>query len=92
MIKALSHHVIIFLLSLLCWTLCHTIKLYQVCISPLLQPTCRYVPSCSEYALKAITNHGPVGIWLALKRLVRCHPWGGSGFDPVPNVRKKYEI
>ena len=58
---------------------------YRWLISPLLGPRCRYLPSCSEYALTALDRHGALaGGWLTLKRLVRCHPWGGSGYDPVP--------
>jgi putative membrane protein insertion efficiency factor len=61
------------------------IRAYQLVVSPLLLPSCRYLPSCSEYAAEAIATHGaPYGAWLALKRLLRCHPWGGSGWDPVP--------
>ncbi|MBQ9638459.1 MAG: membrane protein insertion efficiency factor YidD [Bacteroidales bacterium] len=61
------------------------IKFYQNCISPLLPPACRYVPTCSQYAKEAITKHGPLrGSLLAIKRILRCHPWGGSGYDPVP--------
>ncbi len=61
------------------------IKFYQYGISPLKPPTCRYVPTCSQYALEAIRKYGPFkGLWLAIKRLLRCHPWGGSGYDPVP--------
>lgn len=61
------------------------IKLYQLVISPMLGPRCRYLPTCSEYAVEAIDRHGPVtGSWLAIKRIARCHPWGGSGLDPVP--------
>lgn len=61
------------------------IKFYQYGISPLKPPTCRYVPTCSQYALEAIRKYGPFkGLWLAVKRLLRCHPWGGSGYDPVP--------
>ncbi len=53
--------------------------------SPIAGPICRYQPSCSHYALDAIDRFGPIqGAWLALKRLARCHPWGGSGYDPVP--------
>lgn len=60
------------------------IKLYQWIISPLLGPKCRYIPTCSHYALEAFKKYGPVkGCWLALKRIARCHPWGGSGYDPV---------
>jgi putative membrane protein insertion efficiency factor len=61
------------------------IRGYQAAISPLVGPRCRFAPSCSDYAAEAITRHGPVtGTWLALKRLARCHPWGGAGYDPVP--------
>jgi len=61
------------------------IRFYQVAISPLLGPSCRYTPTCSEYAKEAIIKYGAVkGLWLAIKRLLRCHPWGGSGYDPVP--------
>ena len=58
---------------------------YQLLVSPLLPPACRYLPTCSEYAVEAIERHGAWrGIVLALGRLARCHPWGGSGYDPVP--------
>lgn len=58
---------------------------YQKCISPLTPPTCRFTPTCSEYAKQALIKHGPVkGLCLAIRRLLRCHPWGGSGYDPVP--------
>lgn len=61
------------------------IKFYQYCISPLKPPTCRYTPTCSQYAVEAIRKYGPFkGLYLAIKRLLRCHPWGGSGYDPVP--------
>jgi putative membrane protein insertion efficiency factor len=61
------------------------IRLYQLTVSPLLPPRCRYLPSCSDYALEALSSHGMArGLWLALRRLARCHPWGGSGYDPVP--------
>ena len=61
------------------------IRLYQWTLSPLLPRSCRFAPSCSEYAAEAILAHGPiVGGWLALRRLARCHPWGGHGYDPVP--------
>ncbi|MEO5509543.1 MAG: membrane protein insertion efficiency factor YidD [Longimicrobiales bacterium] len=63
------------------------IKLYQRAISPLLPPACRFEPTCSHYALQAIRAHGvESGGWLALRRLGRCHPWGGSGYDPVPVI------
>jgi len=61
------------------------IRIYQYTISPLLPPSCRYVPTCSAYGVEAITKHGPFkGGWLTIKRISRCNPWGGSGYDPVP--------
>ncbi|MBV8727306.1 MAG: membrane protein insertion efficiency factor YidD [Candidatus Eremiobacteraeota bacterium] len=61
------------------------LRLYKLLISPLLPPACRYEPSCSQYAAQAIAKHGPIrGVSLAVGRLLRCHPWGSSGFDPVP--------
>ena len=58
---------------------------YQRFISPLTAPSCRYAPTCSVYAVQAITRYGPWrGGWLALRRIGRCHPWGGHGYDPVP--------
>ncbi|WP_258099956.1 membrane protein insertion efficiency factor YidD [Marinoscillum pacificum] len=58
---------------------------YQYSISPLLPSTCRYTPTCSNYAKDAIMKHGVFkGGWLAIKRIASCHPWGGSGYDPVP--------
>ena len=61
------------------------ILFYKGAISPLTPPSGRFTPSCSTYALEAIRRHGPVyGLYLALRRILRCHPWGGSGYDPVP--------
>ena len=61
------------------------IRLYQKWISPWTPPACRYTPTCSQYALRAIEIHGAGrGSWLAFRRLMRCHPWGGHGYDPVP--------
>jgi putative membrane protein insertion efficiency factor len=61
------------------------IRFYQLVVSPWLGPKCRYQPTCSHYALEAFKKYGPFkGFWLALKRISRCHPWGGSGWDPVP--------
>ena len=63
------------------------IRVYQYVISPWLGPSCRYFPSCSTYNIQAIEAHGVFkGAALGIKRLLRCHPWGGSGYDPVPNV------
>ena len=61
------------------------IKVYQILISPLLGPSCRFTPTCSQYAVEAIQKYGPIkGSWLAFKRIIKCHPWGGCGHDPVP--------
>lgn len=58
---------------------------WQLGPSRVLPPSCRYAPSCSDYAIDALRKYGAVkGSWLATKRLMRCHPWGGSGYDPVP--------
>lgn len=65
--------------------LCLPILFYQRYISPLSPPTCRFTPTCSEYARQAIVKHGPIkGLVLAVWRLLRCNPWGGHGYDPVP--------
>lgn len=61
------------------------IRIYQQFISPFTPPSCRFTPTCSEYARQAIIKHGPFkGTLLAIRRLLRCHPWGGQGYDPVP--------
>jgi putative membrane protein insertion efficiency factor len=61
------------------------VKFYQYCIRPLLPDACRYSPSCSNYAIEAINKYGAFkGGWLGLKRIFRCHPFGGHGYDPVP--------
>ena len=61
------------------------IRFYQVCLYPLKPHTCRFIPTCSEYAKQAFYLHGPLkGAILTAKRLLKCHPWGGSGYDPVP--------
>ncbi len=68
------------------------VLLYRKCISPLLPPTCRFVPTCSAYALEALQVHGAWrGSYLTVRRLLRCHPWGGSGYDPVPPGKVKSE-
>ena len=60
-------------------------RFWQIGPSRILPPSCRYAPSCSEYAIQAVRKYGAIkGSWLAGKRLMRCHPWGGSGHDPVP--------
>jgi putative membrane protein insertion efficiency factor len=61
------------------------IKLYQWVLSPWIGPKCRYTPTCSHYAVEALQKHGLLkGLWLSIKRISRCHPWGSSGYDPVP--------
>ena len=61
------------------------IKLYQWIISPWLGSKCRYTPTCSHYGIEAFKKYGPFkGLWLTMKRISRCHPWGGHGYDPVP--------
>ena len=71
--------------KVLVWLLLLPIRFYQTCISPLTPPSCRFTPTCSEYARQALVKHGPFkGLYLAVRRILRCHPWGGSGYDPVP--------
>jgi uncharacterized protein len=61
------------------------IKIYQLFISPILGSNCRFTPTCSQYGIQAIEKHGPIkGFYLAVKRIFSCHPWGRSGYDPVP--------
>lgn len=71
--------------QLLLWLLLLPIYFYKLAISPITPPSCRYTPSCSSYAIEALKKHGPFrGLYLAIKRILRCHPWGSSGYDPVP--------
>ncbi|WND04107.1 membrane protein insertion efficiency factor YidD [Temperatibacter marinus] len=73
--------------SPLAWCLSKLVRAYQLFISPLLGSNCRYEPSCSSYAMEALEKHGGLkGTWLTAKRILRCHPWGGHGYDPVPPV------
>ena len=61
------------------------VRLYQLAVSPLMPPRCRHLPTCSDYAIEALCEHGALrGGWLAVRRIARCHPFGASGFDPVP--------
>ncbi len=70
-----------------------TIRLYQWLLSPVLAGSCRYTPTCSAYAEQAVTRFGPVkGLWLALRRLSRCHPWAESGWDPVPEAQTQRHV
>ena len=67
------------------WLVIALVRLWQMGPSRLMGPNCRYLPTCSAYAIEAVEKHGAIkGGWLAAKRLLRCHPWGGSGYDPVP--------
>jgi len=71
--------------SPLAWFFRGLILVYRYMISPILGTNCRFEPSCSRYGLEAIERHGAVrGGWLTVKRILRCHPWGGCGYDPVP--------
>ena len=81
MIKALG--------TLLAWPLLALVWLYRFTISPWLGNNCRFEPTCSEYALAALRQHGAFrGTWLTARRISRCHPWGGSGYDPVPDDKE----
>lgn len=74
--------------SPLAWLLLGLVRAYRLAVSPLLGPRCRFEPSCGAYAEQALRSHGAVrGAWLTLRRLLRCHPWGGTGFDEVPPPR-----
>jgi len=65
------------------------VRFYQLTISPLLGAHCRHTPSCSQYTIEAIQEWGPIkGAWLGMKRIGRCHPWGTSGYDPVPKKKE----
>lgn len=71
---------------MLAWIAIVPVRAYQWFISPLLPPSCRYEPTCSAYAVEAFQRHGLIrGAYLTTRRLLRCHPWGGCGYDPVPD-------
>jgi putative membrane protein insertion efficiency factor len=73
------------LLQILSLPFIFLIRVYQKVISPWLGPSCRFTPTCSQYAVEALQKYGAVkGLWLAIKRIARCNPWGGHGHDPVP--------
>lgn len=70
------------------WPILVAIKFYQKLIAPLLPPACRYEPTCSRYMAEAVQVHGAIkGVWMGARRLLRCAPWGGYGYDPVPPRR-----
>lgn len=72
-------------LRLIGWIFIALIRFYQLAISPLLPPSCRYTPTCSQYSIEAIKKYGPFkGGYLSIRRILRCNPWGGHGEDPVP--------
>jgi len=72
-------------IGVLNWTLRRLVRLYQLFLSPVLPPSCRYLPTCSDYAIEALARHGVLaGTWLALRRLAQLPSLGGSGYDPVP--------
>ncbi|MEA1873773.1 MAG: membrane protein insertion efficiency factor YidD [Bacteroidota bacterium] len=69
------------------------VKFYKLVISPWTPSSCRHVPTCSSYAIEALQKHGPVkGLWLSVKRLSKCHPWGTSGYDPVPKTKTRIKV
>jgi len=73
------------ILKILSYPFIALIWIYQKVLSPLIGPKCRFTPTCSHYAMEAFKKHGVFkGFWLSVKRIARCHPWGGSGYDPVP--------
>ncbi len=70
---------------ILTYLLLAPIYFYRAAISPHLGPSCRFTPTCSQYGIEALKKHGPFkGLYLTVRRILRCHPWGGSGYDPVP--------
>jgi len=76
-------------MNILTYSLIKLIKIYKFLISPLLGHSCRYLPTCSEYSIEALTNYGFLkGSLLSLKRVLSCHPWGSGGFDPVKKEMK----
>jgi putative membrane protein insertion efficiency factor len=69
------------------------VRFYQLAVSPWMPPACRYTPTCSAYAIDALREHGALrGLWLTARRLARCHPWGGCGYDPVPAREPAAEV
>ncbi|WP_369792406.1 membrane protein insertion efficiency factor YidD [Treponema sp. OMZ 838] len=81
----MKHHYLKTIERIFTFLLCAGVKVYQKCISPLFPPCCRYYPTCSHYALESLTKYGPVkGGYLAVRRILRCHPFHKGGYDPVP--------
>ncbi len=76
----------------LAWPLIQLVRFYRFAVSPWLGANCRFDPTCSNYAIEALQVHGVLtGTWLAVRRIARCHPWGSSGYDPVPKSGKEQE-
>jgi putative membrane protein insertion efficiency factor len=76
--------------NVLVWILLLPVYFYRAVISPLTPPSCRYTPTCSQYTIEALKKHGPFkGLYLSVKRIISCNPWGGSGYDPVPDPKPK---
>lgn len=74
-----------FIRKLIATILIIPVVLYKYLISPILPMSCRYTPTCSEYTIEALKKHGPIkGLYLSIKRIISCNPWGKSGYDPVP--------
>ncbi len=70
------------------WILLVPVYFYRSAISPLLPPSCRYTPTCSQYTIEALKKHGPFkGVYLSARRILSCNPWGGKGYDPVPEPK-----
>jgi len=79
-------------MSLLALPLILLVRLYQIMLSPVMGGHCRFQPTCSVYSLQALRTHGALrGSWLTLRRITRCHPWGGCGYDPVPERKAEME-
>lgn len=90
-IKLFGYFCKVMLNKILTLPLVMLIKFYQLFISPILPSNCRYQPTCSQYMLEALRMHGLIkGLWLGTKRIGRCHPWGGEGYDPVPPKNCKH--
>jgi uncharacterized protein len=78
------------ILKFMGWILLLPVYFYKYAISPFTPASCRHVPTCSTYAVEAVKVHGPFkGFWLATRRIAHCHPWGTSGYDPVPEKEEK---
>jgi len=76
--------------KIMTWILLAPVYFYRAVISPLLPPSCRYTPTCSQYTIEALRRHGPFkGTYLSARRILSCNPWGGKGYDPVPEPKPR---